>query len=296
MFRYQRFLIGLSAAALFVAIVVGGSAAQAALLFVGSDHTEFGVGGAPPDILGRYTTNGANMTGGGTIATPYAFNGLGEGAGFLYAGQYDSTTMRRIDYAGNTIGVPFTAGVSSTQFNEDMAGSGGTLWHSYFGSASSGTVRQLDANGVLQNSWNVTDSAGNGIGVVGSALVGNQLWVTNWDGQTVGTFSTTTGIYTSVFSVQDPSGTSVNAGALAYDADTSVLWVGMQGGWVRPYNTAGVSLGTGFQPFGPTVGATIDGLALVTDSDLVPEPTAFAVWALLGILGIGVGWQRRHKA
>jgi hypothetical protein len=86
--------------------------------------------------------------------------------------------------------------------------------------------------------------------------------------------------------------TPTNAGALAYDPDNNIMWVGRQGGMVEPRNPlTGALLGPGFQPFG-NIPDTIDGLVFLGEVTRVPEP---ATIALLGVAFAGLGLLRRRK-
>jgi len=93
-------------------------------------------------------------------------------------------------------------------------------------------------------------------GVVGMASDGVNIWISKWTQRQVGTWDPTTNTFTPVFSTPN------DAGALAWDTQNGVLWVGMDGGFVIPYNAAGQQLNAGFQPFGADVD-TVDGLAFV---------------------------------
>ena len=97
------------------------------------------------------------------------------------------------------------------------------------------------------------------------ALVGSDIWISKWNNRQVGIWDPSTNIFTSVFN------TPSNAGALAFDPDSGILWVGRQGGWVEPYDLAGNLLATGFQPFG-AISQTIDGLTILGEGGQVPVP------------------------
>ena len=88
------------------------------------------------------------------------------------------------------------------------------------------------------------------------ANVAGQVWISKWNGRTVGTWNPLTNVYTPVFS------TPSNAGGIAFDPDSNILWVGLQGGLVVPYTLAGVALNGGFLPFG-SISQTIDGLTFL---------------------------------
>jgi streptogramin lyase len=124
--------------------------------------------------------------------------------------------------------------------------------------------------------------------VVGMANVGGTVWISHWGGRTVGTWDPGTNVYTPMFS------TPSNAGGLAYDPDSNILWVGLQGGFVVPYTLAGVALNAGFQPFG-AINDTIDGLTFRGEGSQVPEPASLL---LVGSGLIAAGrrrWQNRRK-
>jgi glutamine cyclotransferase len=96
-------------------------------------------------------------------------------------------------------------------------------------------------------------------GVVGITFVGNTIWITHWSAQQVGTWDPATNTFTMKFSTA-PS----NAGGLAYDPVNGILWVGLQGGSIVPYNpVTGSPLNAGFSPLN-TGGDTVDGLEFVS--------------------------------
>ena len=170
------------------------------------------------------------------------------------------------------------ADIPSTQFNEDLAFDGTSVWHTNF---SLGQIRELDPNnlgGAALNVFNLN------FGVVGATFAAGQIWITNWGAQQVGTWDPNTNIFTSVFTV------SSNAGGLAYDSNSGVLWVGQQGGLVSPFDLTGASLGAGFQPFG-NISATIDGLAFAP----IPEPGAVMVFGF-GLLTVAVAGRKRRNS
>ena len=72
--------------------------------------------------------------------------------------------------------------------------------------------------------------------------------------------------------------TPANAGGLAYDAGAGVVWVGLQGGMVVPYDVTGLQLDPGFQPFG-AIDETIDGLEFVCAPTVTaPSATPARLW------------------
>jgi hypothetical protein len=148
---------------------------------------------------------------------------------------------------------PGTNSFSPTCCEEQMVvfppGPTGLLYHAHYGDVIQQIV--LDSNGEseVKATYQQPD-------VVGMATDGVSLWISNWDGRQVGTWDPKTNIFTPLFS------TPGNAGALAWDVANGVLWVGMDGGSVIPYNSVGQQLGPGFMPFG-AIGGTVDGLAFV---------------------------------
>ena len=227
------------------------------LLFAGTDQRTFD--NVTPDQLGRFTMNGTNQTGGTVLSVPYHINGIAQGGNFLYAGDPNSNTLQTIDFNGNPVNnftvnnVPVSsvqAGFPNVCCNEDMAFDpvGNVLWHAHW----STEIEQLNpADGTASNTYSQPD-------VVGLTFVGNTIWITHWSAQQVGTWDPSTNTFTMKFT------TPANAGGLAYDSVNGILWVGMQGGSVVPYNpTTGMPLGPGFSPFGP-LGDTVDGLEFVS--------------------------------
>jgi hypothetical protein len=89
-------------------------------------------------------------------------------------------------------------------------------------------------------------------------FVGSTIWITHWGARQVGTWDPATDTFTAI--INTPS----NAGGLAYDPVSGILWVGMQGGSVVPYDPVkGTPLGPGFVPFG-AITDTVDGLEFVS--------------------------------
>lgn len=123
----------------------------------------------------------------------------------------------------------------------------GTYYHAHYGDV----IQQFGILAGLSQVLNTFPQAD----VVGMASDGDTFWISKWTGKSVGTWDPATSMYTQVFT------TPVNAGALAWDTKNGVLWVGMQGGAVIPYDATGQQLGASFSPFGNIGVNTVDGLA-----------------------------------
>jgi hypothetical protein len=82
-----------------------------------------------------------------------------------------------------------------------------------------------------------------------------------------------------------------NAGALAWDPFSQVLWLGTQGGFITPFDLTGNVLGPSYQPFG-AMPDTIDGLTFLGEVT-APEP---GTMILLGCALLGVAAARRKRA
>jgi hypothetical protein len=209
------------------------------------------------------------------INTPYPVNGLGEGAGFLWAGQpftvgeSPGNTLRVISSTEPSTGrllfppIPSSDAFPTDCCNEEMAEfPAGVFYHAHFSDViqrlafipSDGEQRPVS---IVQATFPQADVVG--MTVVTGLSSGPQIWITKWNAQQVGIWDPATNTFTSVFST-----TPRNAGALAWDPTANVLWVGLQGGEVVPYNTTGTQLGPSFKPFGDIL-ATIDGLAFIPD-------------------------------
>ncbi len=255
------------------AACLSANVASAGILFIGTDNEEFS--GVGQSTLVKATVSGASFISQQNIALNFDLNGLGDGPGFLYAGAPASNTLNRIDYNGNLLG-SVAAGFSSNCCNEEMQFKGGKLYHAHW----SDNIQEIDpVTGAVIQTFDRPQ-------VVGMALVGGTMWITNWANKQVGTWDPATNVFTSMFTTPDL------AGALAYDPDSNILWVGQLGGNVIPYSLTGTKLGDGFKPFG-AINATIDGLTFQGEGSQTPEPLSLA---LVGLGLASLAMTRRRKA
>lgn len=261
--------------AALLAFALSSSTTFAGTLFIGTDTEEFG--NLNVSYLVKATVDGANYVSQVNIPLDFDLNGLGDGPGYLYAGQPDSNTLRTIDYDGNLL-TSVSAGFPSACCNEEMQFAGGNLYHAHW----SDNIQRIDpVTGAVLQTYPRPQ-------VVGMALVGSTIWITNWGANQVGTWDPSTNVFTPLFTTPEL------AGALAYDPDSGILWVGQLGGNVVPYTLAGVALNAGFQPFSFLNVSidTIDGLTFQGEGSQIPEP---ATLALLGLALAGLGFSRRRK-
>lgn len=243
------------------------SDASAGTLFMGTDTEEFN--GVEVSYLMVATVSGANFVSQTNIQLAYPLNGLGDGPGFLYAGDPNTNTLRTIAYDGTLLS-SVAAGFGNSCCNEEMQFAGGNLYHVHWND----NIQQINPlTGAVIQTFAQPD-------VVGMALVGGQQWITHWGAHQVGTWDPSTNTFTAVFTTPD------NAGALAYDPTSGILWVGQLGGMVVPYDLLGNQLNPGFNavsPLGLGVAIdTVDGLTFLGEGTQVPEP------GLLSLLGLGI--------
>jgi hypothetical protein len=219
----------------------------------------FAFNGTAESLAGVHT-NGPAIVGGVEIFNlDFPLNGITPAFGHIVSGQPEvvgddaGNTLRELADFGPphilTTVPPGSNSFSASCCNEQMVQApDGKFYHAHYGDVIQQLGLQSGQSMVLQT-FPQTD-------VVGMASDGVSIWITNWDNKQVGTWDPAANVFTPVFS------TPSNAGGLAWDIANGVLWVGMQGGSVIPYDATGKQLGNGFQPFG-SISGTVDGLAFV---------------------------------
>jgi len=270
---------------LFGAIFVAGQysrqvdATPGGTLFVGADTEEFN---GLQDRIGKFQTDGPNVVIGGIVPLgdgDYA-NGMTVvgsqlltgtvGEPFNPAPSGQNLTFRDFDTVPQSSAV---ADIPPGAFNEDLAYDGVSVWRAHFQNTSAGSIRELDSNNLNGPALQVDNLA---FGPVGMTYANGELWITAWAQQQVGTWDPVTNAFSPVFQTPD------FAGCLAFDDVDQVLWVGMRGGLVVPYNLTGSQLNAGFQPFGD-IPDTIDGCAFAEPVNDDPDcsgavPSESTLW------------------
>jgi hypothetical protein len=243
-------------------LLIGSLAAQThpPRLYCGTDQSGFdGMNGQ----IAVVTTNGAVAGTPVVYNLTFPLNGITflPSEGELLTGQPEDVgsatgnTLRTVTLSVppqlKTTILPGPGSFSTACCNEQMVpGSGNTLYHAHYSDVIQSIELGADHKSKVLQTFPQTD-------VVGMASDGINIWISKWNEQQVGTWDPATNIFTPIFSTPN------FAGALAWDTQNGVLWVGMDGGFVVPYNASGQQLNAGFQPFGISVTDTIDGLAFV---------------------------------
>lgn len=186
-------------------------------------------------------------------------NGLASGNGALWSGQPEDVKdspgndLRQISETNPPVVLstllPGANSFNPSCCNEQMALTPQGFFHVHYSDSIQRLVRDDSGKSEVKQTYNQS-------GVVGIAYDGTQIWISKWGDRKVGTWDPTTNTFTAVFS------TPADAGGLAWDVANGVLWVGMLGGEVIPYDATGRKLSDGFKPFGDISG-TVDGLAFV---------------------------------
>jgi hypothetical protein len=235
--------------------------AEQARLYCGTDNTGFSGENGQIAVV---PVNGAAVSGKIVIFDlSFPLNGVTNLRSGLLAGQPESTssvvgdTLRQLALTAIneppelTLTIPpgpnsFSAACCDEQM---VVAPDGHWYHAHYPDVIQRVVKDPNGESEVTATYEQAD-------IVGMATDGVNIWISNWDTRQVGTWSPATNIFTPVFTTPD------GAGALAWDVANGVLWVGMLGGSVIPYNATGQQLGPGFMPFG-VISNTIDGLAFV---------------------------------
>ncbi len=233
-----------------------------------------------PDNLGRIEVACNVVIASTVVPTGFYIDAVGERLdNKLYAGDANSNALRTITGSGGS--VTSMGSDIPTSKGEDFASNGKDLYRAYWDVATSGAngkIFKLDpTTGSATNSWEQAD-------VVGMTFVGSEIWISKWSTKSVGVWDPTTNTFTEKFKI------GANAGGLAYDGLCGVIWVGEEGGAVKPYDLTGVSMGAGVKPFGDIRG-TIDSLACIP----VPE-SATLIAVGLGGLTLAAHKRRARKS
>lgn len=226
-------------------------------LFTGTDNEEF-EDEELPDKIGKYQTSGPNIIDGENIEVDFFVNGIVAIEDILLTGIPLTNELRTATFDGFELDT-FVADIPNECCNEDMAYDGTNVWHAWFDGPSNGEIQKLDPDnldGPALEKFTQPD-------VIGITLIEGEIWITKWTAQQVGTWDPDSNTFIPVFSTS-PN----NAGGLAYDADSGVLWVGTQGGSVTPYDLDGNVIGESFTPFGD-IPNTIDSLEFVPEKRIV---------------------------
>ncbi len=255
--RSSLFLLALIGVQQFAAAQDALASTSSPKLYCGTDQSGFsGMDGQ----LAVVHTNGPLIVGSVQLFNlTVPLNGITFANTFLWAGQPEDVgsvagnTLRKISLnlpptVLSTV-PPGSNSFSSACCNEHMVVFKGNLYHAHYNDV----IQQLTIDSSGNSEVTQTYAQSN---VVGMASDGVKIWISKWDDRQVGTWDPSTNIFTPVFSTPD------DAGALAWDLQNHVLWVGMSGGSVIPYSATGKQVGKGFHPFG-NISNTVDGLAFV---------------------------------
>lgn len=273
----------------FVAVCLVATSAQAVemKLFVAADVEDFDGGlpsGSGLDRIAVLTVDGASVISTVILPTDFLVNGMADADGKLLTGTPGANTLNTVAFDGSLISSIAAPDIpNSGCCNEEMlfvpTGGGERFFHAHY----SDFIRELDpVTGTLTGT-----GAQSQTDVVGMALAEGEIWISKWAAQDIGTWDPDTNTFTKMF---DLIGLG-NAGALAYDPTSGIMWIGSQGGFVTPFNLSGVQQGLSVQPFG-ALPETIDGAVIIGEvTVLTPEPSTALLLMLTPLAGL---MRRRH--
>ena len=278
-----------------LALLSFAGASQAGTLFVAADTEDFqepiGARTCPADELCdrllKIDTSGATINSITTIETNYLINGMADAGGVLLAGTPRANVLNTVDFDGNLVSSIDPAGFPDGGCcNEEMlfvpTVGGDKVYQAHY----SDQIREIDpTSGAVLDTFAQTD-------VVGMALINGEVWISKWAGRQIGIWNPDTNLFTSM--INFGASNLGNAGALAWDPLSEVLWVGSSGGRLTPFALDGTQLHAAYTPFGATFGDTIDGATFIGEVTQVPEPGILSLLGV-GLLGFGLARRRRRE-
>lgn len=248
-----------------VLLFAGTSLAQAGTLFVATDNEDF-AGGLPclndagepgVDRLAVVTTDGPLVTNVEVICTTFLINGMADADGKLLAGTPRANPLNTVGFDGSLISSIAAPGIPDGGCcNEEMLFvpqpvGADRFFHAHW----SDVIREIDPVSGAQIGPAFPQTQ-----IVGMALINEEIWTTKWSPRQVGIWDPDTNTFN--HQVQFDGKVNGNYGALAWDPVEEVLWLGTTGGFITPFDLAGVQLGPAEQPLG-AFGDTIDGMTFL---------------------------------
>jgi hypothetical protein len=226
-------------------------------LYCGTDASGFS--GMDGQLAVIHTNGPATMGPVHLYSLDVPLNSLTPGLGFLWSGQPEDVlgtagnTLRKISLTLPPTVIatvnPGSNSFSSSCCNEQMVVTSTGFYHAHWSDSIQKLTLDSSGNSEVVRTFPQSN-------VVGMSSDGTNIWISNWTGLQVGIWDPATNGFTPMFTAP------ATVAALAWDVANGVLWVGMENGSVIPYDSTGVQLGDGFQPFGPNAD-NVDGLAFV---------------------------------